>query len=83
MKTNTQIISEFLEEQRQFKGISIYRLSKDLGVSGSNLGRVFSGKNSLSANLFLLLCSKLQFDANQFEELINLLEKNHTDNFEK
>lgn len=67
---NTERIGAFLEAARIAKNVSIWQVSKDLGVSRSNLGRVFSGKNSLTTILFFRIVVYLDIPATAVQELI-------------
>lgn len=60
MKTNTELIADFLDEKRTKKGLSVYRVSKLTGISESHAQRVFSGKTKPSGELFMILCKTLE-----------------------
>lgn len=81
MKTNTQIIAEFLESHRTAKGISIYQVAKLTGGSQSYLGRVFSGQNKPSGEMFIKIGHALGLTK---KDIFLLLSKiNFPDNLEK
>ncbi len=71
MKSNTQKIAEFLENKRLENGMSIYEIADALGASRSNMGRIFSGKNCVSGELFLKICKHLNVSGKEIFLLLS------------
>lgn len=69
-KEATEKIGAFLESARISKNVSLFQIAKDLGVSRSNLGRVFSGKNCVTAILLFKLIVYLEIPAPAVQDFI-------------